>query len=78
MTQYASVNQAIIGSYSGLSPCRRQAIIWTNARILLIGPSGTNLSEILIENYTFSFKKKHLKMYSAKLRSLFLDLNVLK
>ena len=39
----------IIGSDNGLSPCRRQAIIWTNARILLIGPLGTNLSEILIE-----------------------------
>ena len=28
----------IIGSDNGLSPGRRQAIIWTNARILLIGP----------------------------------------
>ena len=46
----------IIGSVNGLSPGRRQAIIWTNAGILLIGPLGTNLSEILIEIYTFSFK----------------------
>ena len=30
-----------------LSPGWRQAIIWTNAGILLIGPLGTNLSEIL-------------------------------
>ena len=29
-----------IGSDNGLSPGRRQAIIWTNAWILLIGPSG--------------------------------------
>ena len=36
----------IIGSDNGLSPGRRQAIIWTNARILLIEPSGTNFSEI--------------------------------
>ena len=35
----------IIGSDNGLSPGRRQAIIWTNAGILLIGPLGTNLSE---------------------------------
>ena len=28
----------IIGSDNGLSPGRRQAIIWTNARLLLIGP----------------------------------------
>ena len=50
----------IIGSDNDLSPGRRQAIIWTNAGILLIGPLGTNFSEILIEIYTFSFKKIHL------------------
>ena len=38
----------IIGSDNGLSPGRRQAIIWTNAGILLIGPLGTNFIEILI------------------------------
>ena len=43
----------IIGSDNGLSPDRRQAIIWTNAGILLIGPLGTNFSEILIEIQTF-------------------------
>ena len=42
-----------IGSDNGLSPGRRQAIMWTNAGILLIGPSGTNLSEISSEIYTF-------------------------
>ena len=46
---------AIIGSDNGLSPDRRQAIIWTNAGLLLIGPVGTNFSEILIEILTFSF-----------------------
>ena len=39
----------IIGSDNGLSPGRRQAIIWTNDWILLIGPLGTNFSDILIE-----------------------------
>ena len=39
----------IIGSDNGLSPGRRQAIIWTNAGIVLIGRLGTNVSEILIE-----------------------------
>ena len=43
----------IIGSDNGLSPERRQAIIWTNAGILLIGPLETNFSEILIEIQTF-------------------------
>ena len=35
-----------IGSDNGLSPGRRQAIIWTNAGILLIGPLGTNFSSV--------------------------------
>ena len=35
----------------------RQAIIGTNAGILLIGPLGTNFSEILIEFYTSSIMK---------------------
>ena len=66
-----------IGSYNGLSPCRRQAIIWTNAGILLIGQLGTKFSEILIEIYTISFKKMHLKMSSGKCRPFCLGLNVL-
>ena len=61
----------------GLSPGHRQAIIWTNAGILLIGPLGTNFNEILIEIHTFSFKKMHLKMSSAKWRPFCLGLNVL-
>ena len=47
----------IIGSNNGLSPGRRQAIIWTNDELLCIGPLGTNHSEILIGIHTFSFKK---------------------
>ena len=47
----------IIDSDNGLSPGRRQAIIWTNFEILLIGPSETNISEISIKIYTFPFKK---------------------
>ena len=67
----------IIGSDNGLSPGRRQAIIWTNAGILLIGPLGTNFSEILFEIFTFSFKKMHVKMSSVKWRPSFLGLNVI-
>ena len=65
-----------IGSDKGLSPIRRQAIIWTNAGILLIGPTGTDLSENLTEIYTFSFRKMHLKM--SKWRPFCLGLNELK
>ena len=42
-------NQTIIGSDNGLLPGQCQAIIWTIAGILLIGPLATNLSEILIK-----------------------------
>ena len=66
----------IIGSDNGLSPGRRQAIILSNAGMLLIGPSGTKFSKILIEIHIFSFKKMHLKMSSAKWRSFGLGLNV--
>ena len=68
---------AIIGSDNGLSPGRRQAIIWTNAEILLIGPLGTNFSEISIEIYKFSFKKINSKVSSGKWRPSSLGLNVL-
>ena len=67
----------IIGPDNGLCPGRRQAIIWTNARILLIWSLGTNFNEILIGIQTFSFKKMHLKMSSAKWRPFRLGRNVL-
>ena len=67
----------IVGSDNGLSPERRQAIIWTNAGILVIGSLGTNFSEILIEIQTFSLKKIRLKMSSVKCCSFRLGLNVL-
>ena len=59
-------NLTIIGSENGLSPGRRQAIIWTNFR------------EILTEIITFSFKKMYLKMSSANCHPFRLGLNVLR
>ena len=67
----------IIGSDNGLSPGRRQAIIWTNAVILITRPIGTNVSEIFIGIQTFSFRKMHLKISSAKWRPFCLGLNEL-
>ena len=67
----------IIASDNGLSPGRRQAIIWTSAGLLSIGPLGTKFSEIVIEIHTFSFKKMPLKMSSGKWRPFCLGLNVL-
>ena len=70
-------NWTIIGLDNGLSPGRRQAIIWTSAGISLIEPLGTNFREILIGIQSFSFKKMRLKMSSAKWRPFCLGLNVL-
>ena len=77
MTHICVCNLTIIGSDNGLSPGRRQAIIWTNAGILSIGPLGTNFNEISIGIQAFSFKKMHFKMSSAKWRPFCLSFNVL-
>ena len=77
MTHICISKVTIIVSDNGLSPGRRQAIIWNNAGILLIGPLGTNFSGILIQIHAFSFKKIRLKMSSAKCCSFLLGLNVL-
>ena len=49
MTHTYGSKLIIIGSDNGLSPDRHQAIIWTNAVILLTQPLGTKFSEILIK-----------------------------
>ena len=67
----------IIDPDNGLSPRRRQAIIWSNAGILLTGTLGTNFIKVLSEFHTFSFMKMHLKMSSGKWRPFCLGLNVL-
>ena len=51
----------ITGSDNGLSPDRRQVIIWTNGIILLIWSLGTDLGEIFIEILIFSLKKMRCK-----------------
>ena len=77
MTHICISKLIIIGSDNGLSPDRHQAIIWTNAGILLIGPLATNFSEILIEILTFSLEKMRSNVSSAKWRPFCLGLNVL-
>ena len=77
MTHICVSKLTIIGSDNGLSPGQRQAIIWTNAEILLFWTLGTNFSEILIKIHTFSFKKMRLKMSSGKWQPFCFGLNVL-
>ena len=50
MTHICVIKLTSIGSDNGLSSGRRQAIMWANARILLIAPLGINFNEILIQN----------------------------
>ena len=67
---YASAIWASFGSANGLSPVRRQAITWTNADLLSIGPLGTNFSEIEFKIQNVSFIKKHLKISSDKIAAI--------
>ena len=67
MTIYASINWISIGSGNGLSTVRRQALTWTNADLLAIGPSGANFSHIRRETQNFLLMKIPLKMSSAKM-----------
>ena len=82
LTHWGRVTHICVGkltitrSDNGLSPGLRQAIIWNNAGILLIGPLGTNFSENFIGIQTFSFKKMPLKILSAKWRPFYLGLNM--
>ena len=58
-----------LGKYcsgNGLLPVQHQAITWTNAGLLLIGPLGTNFSEIQIKMQLFSFTKMHLNLSAEK------------
>ena len=74
MTHICFIKLTITGSDFGLSPGRRQAIIWTTAGLLLSKPIRTNFSEILIEIHPFSM---HMKISSEKSRSICLGINVL-
>ena len=78
MTQICVGKLSSIGSDNGLSPRRRHVIIWTNAGILLILTLRIKFSESLSGIHTFSFKKMHLKMSSAKSRPFCLGFNVLR
>ena len=60
----------ITGSVNGLSPGRRQAIIWTNAGILLIGPLGTNFSDNSIKILAFSFTKNAIERVVCEIRAI--------
>ena len=82
VTHICVSNLTMIGSDNGLAPTRHQAIIWTIAEMLSIGPLGVTFYVILSEILTFSFKKNEkkpicLNVSSAKWWPFCLGLNVL-
>ena len=70
MTYVCIKDLTIIGSDNDLSPGQCQAIIWTNAGILLIRPLGTNFSEILFEIWNFSYKKNEFENVVCEMASI--------
>ena len=63
-------NLTTIGSDNGLSPDRRQANIYTNAEILLIGPLGTNFSEIFNRNSNIFIEENEFQNIVCEMLSI--------
>ena len=61
---------SIIGSDNGLLPGRCQAVTWSNADLLLIGPLGTNFSEIFNWNSNISIQGNVLENDVCKLAAI--------
>ena len=53
------MGSSLVQTDNGLSPSRRQAIIWTTAGLLSIGPLWTIVSEIFIKTQNFSSNQNH-------------------
>ena len=72
-------NRAIIVSDNGLSPVRRQAIIWTSAGVLVIRSLGTNFSELLSKNSYIYIQRNAFENVVCEMAAILcLRLNVLK
>ena len=66
------------GSNNGLSPSRRQAIIWKKkAGMFFYFTLRNKFQWNIYRNHIFSFKKMYIKISSAKCRPFCLGLNVL-
>ena len=70
-------NLTNIGSDNGLLPGRPQAIIWTNAAILFIGPLGTKLQWNFNSNSYIFIQENPFKMSHGKWLPFCLGLSVL-
>ena len=70
MTHICISKSTIIGSDNGLLPGWRQAIIGTNAGILLIGPYGTNFSEIFNQNSNIFIHENEFESVVCKMAAI--------
>ena len=77
MTHICVDKLTIIASNNGLSPDRHQAIIWTNAGILLIWPLRTNFSESLSERHIFSFMKMHIFIHENAFETVVCEMSAI-
>ena len=71
-------NLTIIGSDNGLSPGRRQAIIWTNAGISLIGPLGKKIQWIFYRNSNILIQENAFKCVVCELAAILSGLQCVK
>ena len=62
ISSHLILSYLVIDSYNGMSPVRRQGIVWTNAELLSIGPLGTNFGQVV------KFKYFHSRKYIWKYR----------
>ena len=67
---YTPVNLSIIDPDNGLSPYRRQAIIWTNTGMLSSWPIGRIFDEHVLQTQQLSSKKMNWNTSSAKKRGV--------
>ena len=51
-------------------PCRRQAIIWTNAGMLLFWPLGTNCSDIETEIFNIFIQENAFEIVVWKMAAI--------
>ena len=64
-------NKAIIVTNDNLSSVRRNAVIWTNADLFLIGIFGTNFNEILIERISYKINEYVFEYVVCRVQSVF-------
>ena len=70
-TRYFSSYPSVLYMHRWTRSALVQAITWSSADLLSIGPFGTNFSEIRIETQHFSFVKMHLNISSTKWRPFY-------